>query len=47
VASRATRVRERTFLDLGDLLPAEPGKVVDKAVADDAGADDDDACGTR
>ena len=46
VAGRAARVRERAFLDLDDVLPAEPGEVVDEAVADDAGADDDDPRGT-
>ena len=30
------------LVDLHDVAPAEPGQVVDEAVADDAGADDDD-----
>ena len=47
VAGRAARVRERTLLDLRDVLPAESGEMVDKAVADDAGADDDNARSTR
>ena len=38
---------QRALLDLDDVRPAEPGEVVDEAVADDAGADDDDARGTR
>ena len=47
VARRAARVRERALLDLDDVRPAEAGKVVDEAVADDPGTDDDDARGTR
>ena len=47
VTGRAAGVRQRTLLDLDDVLPAKPGEVVDKAVADDAGADDDDARGIR
>ena len=35
------------LLDQDDVAPAQPGEVVDEAVADDAGADDDDARGTR
>ena len=43
VAGRAAGVRQRALLDQDDVPPAEPGEVVDEAVADDAGADDDDA----
>ena len=45
VAGRPARVGQRPLVDLHDVAPAEPGEVVDEAVADDAGADDDDACG--
>ena len=47
VAGRAARVRERALLDLDDVRPAETREVVDEAVADDPGTDDDDARGTR
>ena len=47
VAGRAARVGQRALLDLDDVAPAQPGEVVDEAVADDARADDDDARGTR
>ena len=47
VAGRAAGVRQRALLDQDDVAPAQPGEVVDEAVADDAGADDDDARGTR
>ena len=33
------------LVDLDDVAPAEPGEVVHEAVADDAGADHDDAGG--
>ena len=42
VAGRAAGVRQRALLEQDDVAPAEPGEVVDHAVADDAGADDDD-----
>ena len=45
VTGRAARVGQRPLVDLDDVAPAEPGQVVDQAVADDAGADDDAACG--
>jgi hypothetical protein len=41
VAGRAPRVGQRPLVDLDDVGPAELGEVVDQAVADDAGADDD------
>ena len=42
----AARVRQRALLDQDDVAPAGQGEVVDHAVADDAGTDDDDARGT-
>ena len=36
-------IRHRALVDQDDVRPAEPGQVVRKAVADDSGADDDDA----
>ena len=47
VAGRAARVRERALVEQQDVAPAEPRQVVGHAVADDAGADDDDACVLR
>jgi hypothetical protein len=47
VAGRPAWVRQGTLLDLDDVLPSETGQVVDKAVADDPGTDDDDARSTR
>ena len=41
VAGRAARVGQRPHVELDDVGPAEPRQVVDEAVADDAGADDD------
>jgi len=40
-------VGQRTLVQEHDVAPAEAGQVVDEAVADDAGADDDDARSTR
>ena len=45
VAGGAAGVGQRALVDLHDVAPAEPGQVVDEAVADDAGADDDDPGG--
>ncbi len=42
VAGRAARVGQRSLVDEEDVLPPEVRKVVGNAVADDAGADDDD-----
>ena len=42
---RAAGVRQAALLDQDEVAPAEPGEVVDEAVADDAGADDDGARG--
>src|SRR5699024_12202129 len=43
VAGRAAGIRQRALVDLDDVLPAELGEMVDEAVADDAGTDNDDA----
>ena len=43
VAGRAARVRQHALLEQDDVAPAEAGQVVGHAVADDAGADDDDS----
>ena len=43
VPGRAAGVRQRAFVDLDDVGPAEPGEVVREAVADDAAADHDGA----
>ena len=45
VTGRAARVGQRALVDLDDVGPAQLGQVVDQAVADDAGADDDDLGG--
>ena len=42
VAGRAAGVGQRALVEQHDVAPAEPGQVVGHAVADDAGADDDD-----
>ena len=42
VPRRATRARQRAFLDEHDVAPTEAGQVVGHAVAHDARADDDD-----
>ena len=42
VTGRPAGVRERALLEQDDVAPAELGEVVGHAVADDAGADDDD-----
>ena len=47
VAGGAAGVGQRALVDLDDVAPAEAGQVVDQAVADDAGADDDHARGGR
>ena len=47
MAGGAARVGQRTLVDLHDVAPAEPGQVVDEAVADDAGADHHGARVTR
>src|SRR5579871_2245558 len=39
----STRVRHAALVEQDDVLPAEARQVKDHAVADDAGADDDDA----
>ena len=41
VSGRAARVRERPLVEQHEVAPAEPGEVMNHAVADDAGADDD------
>ena len=45
VPGRAAGVGQRALVDLDDVGPAESGQVVHEAVADDAGADDDDLGG--
>ena len=47
VPGRAAGVRQRPLVEQDDLAVAEPREVVDEAVADDAGPDDDDARGSR
>ena len=42
MAGGAARVRQRALVDEDDVLPAQVRQVVGDAVADDAGADDDD-----
>ena len=44
VTGGATRVRQRALVEQDDVAPAEAGEVPGHAVADDAGADDHDAC---
>jgi hypothetical protein len=39
VPGRPTGVGQRALVDLHDVVPSEPGEVMHKAVADDAGAD--------
>src|SRR5699024_4394784 len=43
ISGRAAGIRQRALVDLDDVLPAELGEMVDEAVADDAGTDNDDA----
>jgi len=45
VTGRAARVGQGSLVDLHHVLPPEAGEVVDEAVADDAGSDDDDVGG--
>ena len=45
VPGRAAGVGQRAHVELDDVGPAELGEVVDEAVADDAGSDDDDLGG--
>ena len=47
VPGRAAGVGQGALVELDDVVPAELGEMVDQAVADDAGADDDDARVTR
>jgi hypothetical protein len=47
VAGAATGVGQRALVDLHHVGPAEAAEVADEAVADDAGADDDDLGGLR
>ena len=44
VTGRAAGVRQRPLVEQDDVAPAETGEVPGHAVADDAGADDHDAC---
>ena len=43
VAGRAARVGQRALVEQHDVAPAETAEVIGDAVADDPGADDDDA----
>ena len=47
VPGGAAGVGQRALVDLDDVAPPEPGEMVHEAVADDAGADHDDAGGGR
>jgi hypothetical protein len=47
VSGRPARVGQRALVDQDEIAPAEPREVVDEAVADDAGADDDRSGGAR
>ena len=47
MAGRATRVGQRALVQQDEVGPAEAGQMAHQAVADDAGADDDDLGGSR